>query len=236
MQQKSVTFSINKWSDADKPREKLRYHGRSALTNAELIAILIGSGNRQETAVELARRILHTSGDNLAALSRLTVEELMRFKGIGEAKAISIVAALEIGRRKGLSALPKMQLIKNSSMAYRLMHSELADLTHEEFWILYLNNANKVLRRLQISKGGITGTLVDVRLVMKKALELGAVSLILAHNHPSGTLQPSQADKDITQQIINAAKTLKIKVLDHLIITQESYFSFADNKLLPSCS
>ncbi len=236
MQQKSVTFSINQWSEADKPREKLRYQGRNVLTNAELIAILIGSGNRQESAVELARRILHATDNNLAALSRLSVDELMRFKGIGEAKAIAIIAALEIGRRKGLSALPKNQLVKDSSMAYELLHSELADLSHEEFWIIYLNNANKVLRRFQLSKGGITGTLVDVRLVMKKALDLGAVSLILAHNHPSGTLQPSQADKDITQQIIKAAKTLKIKVLDHLIITQDSYFSFADNNLLPTCS
>ncbi|MGB5236181.1 MAG: DNA repair protein RadC [Flavobacteriaceae bacterium] len=236
MQQKSVTFSINKWSDADKPREKLRYQGRNVLTNAELIAILIGSGNREETAVELARRILYTTGNNLAVLSRLSVEELMKFKGIGEAKAIAIVAALEIGRRKGLAALPKRKLIKNSSMAFELMHAELADLPHEEFWILYLNNANKVLQRFQISKGGITGTLVDVRLVMKKALDLGAVSLIMVHNHPSGTLKPSQADKEITQQMVDAAKTLKIKVLDHLIITQASYFSFADNKLLPSCS
>lgn len=236
MQQKSVTLSISQWSEADKPREKLRYRGRGALTNAELIAILIGSGSREESAVELARRILLSSGNNLAALSRLSVDELMRFKGIGEAKAIAIVAALEIGRRKGQSALPKKQLVKDSSMAYELLQSELADLNHEEFWIIYLNNANKVLRRFQLSKGGITGTLVDVRLVMKKALDLGAVSLILAHNHPSGTLQPSQADKDITQQIIKAAKTLNIKVLDHLIITQESYFSFADNKLLPTCS
>ena len=236
MQQKSDTFSINKWSDADKPREKLRYQGRNILSNAELIAILIGSGNREETAVELARRILHTTGNNLAVLSRLSVEELMRFKGIGEAKAIAIVAALEIDRRKGLAALPKRKLIKNSSMAFELMHAQLADLPHEEFWILYLNNANKVLQRFQISKGGITGTLVDIRLVMKKALDLGAVSLIMVHNHPSGTLTPSRADKDITQQMTDAAKTLKIKVLDHLIITQASYFSFADNKLLPPCS
>lgn len=235
MQQKSVSFSIKQWSDADKPREKLRHKGRTALTNAELIAILIGSGNREETAVQLARRILFAAGDNLAALSRFSVEQLMRFKGIGEAKAIAIVAAMEIGKRRRSSTLQKKPAIKNSEQVYHLMHPALADLGHEEFWIVYLNNANKVLYSFQISKGGITGTLVDVRLVMKKALDLGAVSLILAHNHPSGTLVPSEADKNITQRLVNAAETLNIKILDHLIITTESYFSFADNKLMPSC-
>ena len=232
MQEKIASFSIKKWSGEDKPREKLRRKGRSVLTNAELIAILIGSGNRQETAVQLSRRILGSTGDNLAELGKLSVEQLMQFKGIGEAKAIAIVAAMEIGRRRKAVALRDRISVKNSAEVFALLSPLIGELPHEEFWIVYLNNSNRVIHSDQLSKGGITGTVVDIRLAMKKALDLGAVSLILAHNHPSGTLVPSEADKEITNKLIDASKILDIKVLDHLIIAGDSYFSFADNKLL----
>ena len=232
MQQRSASLSIKNWSDADKPREKLRLKGRKVLTNAELIAILIGSGTKHESAVELSRRILHSYGDDLNELGKLSVNQLMEFNGIGEAKAIKILAAIEIGHRRRFKASIASEPIKSSQTVFELLHPQIGDLEHEEFWIVYMNNSNRVLRCEQLSKGGITGTLVDVRLVMKKALELGSVSLILAHNHPSGTLSPSQSDKELTQKLIKAANSLDIKVLDHLIITKESYFSFADNMLI----
>ena len=232
MQQRSASFPIKNWSDADKPREKLRIKGRKLLTDAELIAILIGSGTKQESAVQLSRRILHTHGDDLNELGKLSVDQLMEFKGIGEAKAIKILAAIEIGQRRRNSSSVATDPVKNSQAVFELLHPQIGDLDHEEFWIVYMNNSNRVLRCEQLSKGGITGTLVDVRLVMKKALALGAVSLILAHNHPSGTLIPSESDKELTQKLIRASSSLDIKVLDHLIITKESYFSFADNMLI----
>ena len=232
MQQRSASFSIKKWSDADKPREKLRIKGRKVLTNAELIAILIGSGTKNESAVQLSRRILHTYGDDLNELGKLSVNQLMKFNGIGEAKAIKILAAIEIGHRRQTKASITLGPLKNSQAVFELLHPHIGDLAHEEFWIVYMNNSNRVLRCEQLSKGGITGTLVDVRLVMKKALELGAITLILAHNHPSGTLSPSESDKELTHKMIKASTSLDIKVIDHLIITKESYFSFADNMLI----
>ncbi|SNR29466.1 DNA repair protein RadC [Maribacter sedimenticola] len=232
MPDKSTSFSIKNWSDDDKPREKLVQKGRSVLSDAELIAILIGSGSRSESAVELSKRILASVGNNLNELGRLTIKQLMEFKGIGEAKAVTIAAALEMGRRRRGEDSLKVDKIGSSQDVYNLLQPIMGELEHEEFWILFLNNSNKVLHKAQMSKGGITGTLVDVRLVMKQALELGAVAIILAHNHPSGTLRPSGADKQITQKIKLASETLDVKVLDHLIITQKSYFSFADEKLL----
>ena len=232
MQDKSKSFSIKNWSDDDKPREKLVQKGRSVLSDAELIAILIGSGSRAESAVELSKRILATVDNNLNELGRLSIKQLMTFKGIGEAKAVSITAALEVGRRRREEDAAKIDKIGSSQDVYHLLQPLLGDLEHEEFWILFLNNSNKVLHKAQLSKGGITGTLVDVRLVMKQTLELGAVAIILAHNHPSGTLSPSTADKQITQKIKTASETLDVKVLDHLIITQKSYYSFADEKIL----
>ncbi|MEO9481253.1 MAG: DNA repair protein RadC [Maribacter dokdonensis] len=232
MQDKSVSFSIKNWSDDDKPREKLVNKGRAVLSDAELIAILIGSGSRSESAVELSKRILASVDNNLNELGRLSIKQLMAFKGIGEAKAVSIAAALEVGRRRRGEDAPKIEKIDSSKDAYHILHPMLGELEHEEFWILFLNNSNKVLHKAQLSKGGITGTLVDVRIVMKQALELGAVAIILAHNHPSGTLRPSAADKQITQKIKTASETLDIKVLDHLIITQKSYYSFADENML----
>lgn len=232
MQEERASLSIKNWADDDKPREKLVQKGRSVLSDAELIAILIGSGTKNESAVELSKRILASVGNNLNDLGRLSVKQLMQFKGIGEAKAVTIAAALEIGRRRRREAGQQVTKITSSEDAFELLQPLIGELEHEEFWILYLNNSNKVVHKGQLSKGGITGTLVDVRLVMKQALELGAVALILAHNHPSGTLVPSRADKSITQKLKNAAEALDIKVLDHLIIVQKAYFSFADEQLL----
>ena len=232
MQEKHASLPIRHWSIEDRPREKLRIKGRSALTNAELLAILLRSGSRKETAVELAKKILHEAGDNLSVLGRYSVEKLMRYKGMGEAKAITLVAALELSRRKTAVSTETPAKIQNSTEVYDLLLPVLGDLQHEEFWIVYLNNANRVILKEQLSKGGITGTLVDIRLAMKKALDLCAVSVILAHNHPSGVTSPSQSDKDITRKLTIAARTLDIKVLDHLIISRESFFSFADNNLI----
>ena len=232
MQEKPKSFSIKDWSDDDKPREKLVQKGRSVLSDAELIAILIGSGSRSESAVELSKRILASVDNNLNELGRLTIKQLIKFKGIGEAKAVSIAAALEIGRRRRGEEAIKIDNIGSSQDAFELLQPIMGDLEHEEFWIIYLNNSNKVLHKAQLSKGGITGTLVDVRIIMRQALELGAVALILAHNHPSGTLKPSTADKQITQKIKSAGEALDIRVLDHLIVTQKAYLSFADDKLL----
>jgi len=232
MQEKTTSFSIKNWSQDDQPREKLLNKGKAALSDAELVAILIGSGNREESAVDLSKRILAGVENNLSELGKLSIKQLMNFKGIGEAKAITIMAALELGRRRrSEEALDKKKIISSVS-AFELMQPIIGDLQHEEFWIIYVNNSNKVIQKNQLSKGGITGTLVDVRLVLKNALEVGATGLILAHNHPSGTLKPSEADKQITQKLKAAAQSLDIKVLDHLIITEKAYFSFADETIL----
>ena len=232
MEDSQHSFSIKAWNEDDRPREKLMLKGKIALSDAELIAILIGSGSRNESAVSLSQRILASVENNLSELGRTSVAKLMQFKGIGEAKAISIVAALELGRRRrGQEALERKKITSSESV-FELLQPILGDLPHEEFWGVYLNNANKVLQTLQLSKGGITGTIVDVRLTLKTALELGAVGVILAHNHPSGTLKPSQADRQLTKKMKLAGESLDIKVLDHLIITEKAYFSFADEQLL----
>ncbi|WP_242202432.1 RadC family protein [Aestuariivivens insulae] len=227
-----ASFSIKKWSQDDQPREKLLNKGKVVLSDAELVAILIGSGNKDESAVALCKRILASVDYNLSELGKLSTKQLMAFKGIGEAKAVAIAAAMELGRRRrGVEALDK-QKITSSRSVYEFMQPIIGELQHEEFWIIYLNNSNKVIHKNQLSKGGITGTLVDVRLVLKNALEVGATGLILVHNHPSGTLKPSLADKKITQKLKLAAQSLDINVLDHLIITEKAYFSFADENLL----
>ena len=232
MSENSSSFSIKNWSQDDQPREKLRDKGKAVLSDAELVAILIGSGSREESAVDLCKRILASVDHNLNALGKLSIKQLMEFKGIGEAKAITIAAAMELGRRRRIEDAVQLDKITSSRSVFDVMQPVLGELPHEEFWILYLNNSNKVIQKNQLSKGGITGTLVDVRLVLKSALEVGATSLILCHNHPSGTLKPSQADKDITQKLKTAAQSLDIKVLDHLIITEKTYFSFADDGIL----
>lgn len=232
MSKKPQSFSIKNWSQDDQPREKLRDKGRTLLSDTELVAILIGSGNRDESAVDLCKRILASVDNNLSELGKLSIKQLMEFKGIGEAKAISIIAALELGRRRRSEEALDKKKITSSKSVFELMQPIIGELQHEEFWIIYLNNSNKVLQKNQLSKGGITGTLVDVRLVLKSALEVGATGLILAHNHPSGTLVPSAADKQLTQKLKTAAESLDIKVLDHLIVTEKAYFSFADENLL----
>ena len=226
------SFSIKHWNLDDRPREKLLTKGRTALSDSELIAILIGSGSKAESAVDLSKRILAGAENNLNKLGKLDVKELMQFKGIGEAKAVTIAAALELGRRRSGEEGLKQKKISSSQSVFDLLQPIIGELPHEEFWIIYLNNSNKVLQTTQLSKGGITGTMVDVRLVFKNALQLGAVAVILGHNHPSGTLKPSTADKALTQKLKTAGESLDIKVLDHLIVTENSYFSFADENLL----
>ena len=221
-------FPITNWSEDDRPREKLMLKGKSALSDAELIAILIGSGSRNESAVDLSKRILASVDNNLNALGKLSISQLMTFRGIGEAKAISIIAALELGRRRRSEEAVELKKVTSSKVIFEIMQPIIGELPHEEFWIIYMNNSNKVISKSQLSKGGITGTLVDVRIVFKTALEMGATALILCHNHPSGTLVPSEADKQITRKLKLAGESLEIKVLDHLIVTEASYFSFAD--------
>lgn len=232
MSESSNSFSIKHWSQDDQPREKLRDKGKSLLSDAELVAILISVGSKEESAVDLCKRILASVDNNLNALGKLSLKQLMAFKGIGEAKAITIAAALELGRRRKLEESIKQEKISSSRDVFNIMQPVLGELFHEEFWILYLNNSNKVLQKQQLSKGGITGTFVDVRLVLKQALEVGAVALILCHNHPSGTLKPSEADKKITEKLKIAASSIDIKILDHLIITEKEYFSFGDEQIL----
>ncbi|MBC5864153.1 RadC family protein [Flavobacterium turcicum] len=225
-------FPITNWSEDDKPREKLMLKGKSVLSDAELIAILIGSGSRNESAVALSKRILASVDSNLNALGKLSLAQLTQFKGIGEAKAIAIIAALELGRRRRAEEATELTKITSSKIIFEIMQPIIGELPHEEFWVIYMNNSNKVIYKSQLSKGGITGTLVDVRLVYKMALEMGATALILCHNHPSGTLVPSDADKHITKKVKTAGESLEIKVLDHLIVTERSYFSFADEGLM----
>ncbi|MHB0754272.1 RadC family protein [Polaribacter sp. M15] len=225
-------MTIKSWALDDRPREKLLAKGKTALSDAELIAILIGSGNRTESAVALSKRILLSVGGNINELAKLSVEKLMEFKGIGEAKAISIITALELGKRRQLETALEKPKITSSKAVFNVMQPVIGDLEHEEFWVLFLNNSNKVIVKSQVSKGGLTATIVDVRLLFKRALELACVGLIVCHNHPSGKLEPSNADQQITQKIKQAGQTLDIKLLDHLIITQKAYFSFADEGLL----
>ncbi|SDG41664.1 RadC family protein [Psychroflexus sediminis] len=232
MTSSSNSFSIKNWSEDDRPREKLINKGKSSLSDAELLAILIGSGNREESAVELCKKILHSSENSLHKLAKLNLKQLQEFKGIGEAKAIGIMAALELGKRRGAEPLEEFDKITSSKDVFRIMHPFLGDLDHEQFWVLMLNNSNRVIFKFSLSKGGITATMVDTRLIFKHALAQGATALILTHNHPSGTLKPSEADKAITQKIKNAGELLDIKVLDHIIVTEKTYFSFADESLL----
>ena len=229
---KNQKISIKDWAEDDQPREKLLYKGPAALSNAELIAILIGSGNTEESAVALSKRIMNEVNDNLAELSRLTISDLQRYKGIGEAKAITIAAALELGRRRSTSILNEKPQLKDSKTAFILLQKELGDLNYENFCILLLNRANKVLRAVKISDGGITGTVVDPRKVFKIALDNNATSIILGHNHPSGQLAPSDADIKLTRKLKEAGDMLDLPVLDHLIIGDGNYYSFADEGIM----
>ena len=225
-------YSIKQWAKDDRPREKLLFNGATTLSDSELIAILIHNGSREKTAVDLAKDVLKLSKDNLAELGKLSVKDLMKVKGIGEAKAISIVAALELGRRRQTAGTLQKKIITASNDIAEYLVTKLRDYRHEVFAVLYLNRANKINHFEIISKGGITGTVADPRIILKKALEEDAVSIILCHNHPSGSLKPSRADEDLTYKIKEAAKYFDIRVLDHMIVSDAGYFSFADEGLL----
>jgi DNA repair protein RadC len=225
-------LNIKSWSPDDRPREKLILKGKSALSDAELIAILLGSGTNSLSAVDLAKKVLQPAENNLHQLARLTVKDFVKIKGIGEAKALTIVAALELGRRrKDLDGIEKNK-ITGSKDAYDVLKADLLDIAHEEFWIILLNRANRVIKKSQISQGGVSGTVADPKLIFKFALEELASGIILAHNHPSGNLTASQADLDLTKRLRDAGKLLDIQVLDHLIVAGQKYFSFADEGLI----
>jgi len=223
--------SIKNWAKDDRPREKLLRIGAKVLSDAELIAILIGSGSRNQSAVDLSRQILADMNNDLNVLSQKTVVELTKYKGIGEAKAVSIVAAMELVRRKKYSTKQKIK-ITSSRLIYQEMYPFLADINHEEFWVVYLNRKNVVLDKKRISSGGVSATVVDPKIIFKYALEYLASAIILVHNHPSGNIQASSQDIQLTQKIKSGAKVLDIDVLDHLIFAGEKYFSFADNGVL----
>jgi DNA repair protein RadC len=226
------TYGIKMWAEADRPREKLVLKGRAALSDAELVAILLGSGTKDLSAVELAKRLLALSGNNLIELGKIPMEKLMELKGIGEAKAITIVAALELGRRRQQSNVGKKALLDRSSVAYELLGPLISDLSYEEFWVICLNRKNEILKYKCISQGGMSGTVVDAKLIFAYALSEKASALILAHNHPSGSLKPSDADLSLTRKLKAAGQVLDINVTDHLIISDRGYFSFADEGLL----
>ena len=226
------SLKILSWAEEDRPREKLLMKGKSALSDAELIGILIGSGTISMSAVDLAKIILNDVNNNLNELAKLSVKDLQKFKGIGEAKAISIMSALELGRRRKESDLPKKLRITSSKDVYDMMAANLLDLPHEEFWVLLLNRANAVIKKVQISAGGVAGTVADPKLIFKTALENLASSIILVHNHPSGNMMPSQADKELTKKMKEAGKLLDIPVLDHVIFADRVFYSFADEGIL----
>lgn len=228
----STSRRILSWAEEDRPREKLLLKGKGALSDAELIAILIGSGTRELSAVDLSKIILQKASNNLNELAKLSLKDLMKIKGIGEAKAISIAAALELGRRRKDSEVVRRPKITSSKDAYEQIRSYLMDLPHEEFWVLLLTRSNEVIRPVQISQGGISGTVADPKIIFKSALEHLASSMILAHNHPSGNLKPSEADKELTRRLVSSGKLLDIPILDHLIISELGYLSFADEGLL----
>lgn len=225
-------YSIKQWSKDDRPREKLLYSGAENLSNSELLAILIHNGTRQRSAVDLAKDVLKLGEDNIVELGKLSIKDLMKIKGIGEAKAITIAAALELGRRRQAATSLSKTLVKTSSDIAAYMQTRLKDYRHEVFAVLYLNRANKINHFEIISEGGITGTVADPRIILRRALEEDAVNLILCHNHPSGSLKPSRADEQLTAKIKEAAKFLDITVLDHIIVSDDGFFSFADEGLL----
>lgn len=224
--------ALTTWAVEDRPREKVMANGVQYLSNPELLSILLGSGTRHMTAVELARQILKDAGNSLQELGRQGIGELVRIKGVGPAKAITILAALELGRRRaGVQHTDKVA-VKSSSTVYQIFHPLMGDLDHEEFWLLMLNRANRVLGKYKVSQGGLSGTVIDTRIILKKALDNLASSIIVCHNHPSGNKQPSDADLKITRKLKKAAEMLEIKLLDHVIIVDKSYFSFADEGLI----
>lgn len=228
----STPLNIKSWSPEDRPREKLLLKGTSALSDAELVAILIGSGTPKMSAVELSKKILLQGNNNLNELARLSVKDLMKIKGIGEAKAITIVAALELGRRRKEQDPEEKPKITSSKDAFDLLKGEMMDLPNEEFWVLLVNRANRVIKKKRISEGGVSGTVADPKIIYKMALEELACGIIVAHNHPSGNLQASQSDIDLTRKLKEAGKFLEIQLLDHIIIANQKYLSFADEGMI----
>lgn len=226
------SLSIKQWAEEDKPREKMLLKGRSALSDAELVAILIGSGTGGISAVELAKQILAQYDNDLNTLGRTSIKDLMKFKGIGEAKAITIAAALELGRRRQETQLKEKPKITSSQDAYNCVFASMEDLQYEVFKILLLNRNNRVTKIEIISSGGVASTVVDPKVIFKKALDEQASSIILVHNHPSGNLRPSQEDLNVTKKLVKAGKTMEINVLDHLIISEQGYYSFLDEGLI----
>ena len=227
-----MSLNIKEWAVEDRPREKILYKGIFALSDAELVAILLGSGNNSQSAVDLARDVLKLADNNLNKLGKLGIEDLQKLKGIGQVKAINILAAMELGRRRKISENSDDQKIRSSNDVYAIFHPLLSDLKYEEFWLLYLNRSNRIISRSKISQGGLSGTITDVRLIMKKALELLASSIVICHNHPSGNKEPSEADRRITAKIKDASAYFDISLLDHLIVTDNGYYSFADNETI----
>ena len=224
----TLNNTIKSWAEEDRPREKLLMYGKGKLSDAELTGILLGSGNADDNAVELAQKILDSVGKNLTQLGKSSVDDLKKFKGIGEAKAITIVAALELGRRRQFSDGAQRTQIKGARDAYEYMLPELIDLSHEEFWIILLNRANHIINKLCISSGGVSGTVVDAKTVFKAAIDKLASSIILVHNHPSGNLQPSPQDEALTKKLKKAGEVLDVNVIDHIIVANSGFYSFAE--------
>ncbi|MEC4116092.1 RadC family protein [Myroides phaeus] len=225
-------ITIKEWAEDDRPREKLVLKGKASLSDAELLAILIGSGNKEESAVELCKKILLTYNNNLGVLAKQGLNQLISFKGIGEAKAITIIAALELGQRRRMNEQLDLSKITSSKDVFEIMNPIIGSLDHEEFWVIFLNNSNKIKFKTALSKGGMTGTVVDIRVLFQIALEQKATGIILSHNHPSGKLKPSEADIHITKKIKEAGRVMDVQVLDHVIVTEYSYYSFADEGML----
>lgn len=225
-------MNLKSLAEDDRPREKFLLKGKSAVSDSELLAIIMGSGNREESAVELARRILNSVENNWHRLSQLSIKDLTKFKGVGEAKAISIATALEIGNRKSQQEVLERQQISSSKDAFEILQPHLSDLQTEEFWAIFLNHQNKILYKTCLFRGGIASSVADVRVVFKTALEHFSTQIIVAHNHPAGSLKPSKEDINITQKIKDAGKLLDIDLLDHLILTQNNYYSFKDEGIL----
>ncbi|MEN8202883.1 MAG: DNA repair protein RadC [Bacteroidota bacterium] len=224
--------NLKTWAVEERPREKVLANGIQYLTDSELLALLLGSGTKNMTAVELARQILLQSGNSLHELGRQNIHDLIKIKGVGPAKGITLLAAMELGRRRAATHFSEKIPVKSSESVFKLFHPLLGDLDHEEFWLLMLNRANRVLGRFKVSQGGLSGTVIDTRIILKKALDNLASSIIVCHNHPSGNMQPSDADVKITEKLKKAAEMLEIKLLDHVIIADKSYFSFADEGLI----
>ena len=221
--------SIKSWAEEDRPREKMLLKGRASLSDAELIAIILGSGSRDESAVSLAKRVLASVDHNLHELGKLSLVDMMKFKGIGEAKAISIAAAVEIGRRRSITTPKKKPIITTSAEAYDIIQSTISDMAHEEMWIILLNRGNRLIKKMKMSSGGSTATIVDVKMILKAVIDAQAQSIILVHNHPSGSLSPSRADIEITHKIKEAAKFFDLTVMDHIIVAETGYYSFVDD-------